>query len=158
MRQYVSGRSKSLTVKELRIATKFLLRELVGDRTQKNIKIHLRFANIKDQLGSCEVLGRTQPYRVFAIEINPFVPRATALKILAHELVHVKQFATGELKEYVYREESIWRNSKGRLSEYVETDSNYSRMPWEKEAYREEKRLYKLYRDYIKANAHLLQK
>jgi len=57
---------------------------------------------------------------------------------LAHEIVHAKQYIRGEVKD----EEEIWRKG-GKIEDW--TGSAYRALPWEREAYRQEKKLLKLY-------------
>ena len=67
--------------------------------------------------------------RMFEIELSEFLGFDELIKTVCHEMVHVKQYARGEMKA-----ESIgavlWRN------EEVASDlANYYEFPWEVEAY-----------------------
>lgn len=67
--------------------------------------------------------------RMFEIELSEFLSFDELIKTVCHEMVHVKQYARGEMKA-----ESIgavlWRN------EEVASDlANYYEFPWEVEAY-----------------------
>jgi hypothetical protein len=63
--------------------------------------------------------------RSFTIEVNRSDDPEEKIKTIAHEMVHVKQYAKGELSE----EMDIWRGSK------VNADSiDYFEQPWEIEA------------------------
>jgi len=55
---------------------------------------------------------------------------------LAHEMVHVKQYARGELKQLVRQPLYRWKK------EYLPLDTPYLEQPWEKEAYALEETLY----------------
>jgi hypothetical protein len=71
--------------------------------------------------------------REFTIEIDKSLNLKTMLLVLAHECVHVKQYATGELDDNL----SVWRGRK------VNSDKvPYWEHPWEIEAYGREKGLY----------------
>lgn len=64
--------------------------------------------------------------RQFVIEVNRALNEKEKLMTFAHELVHVKQFATLELNE----EMNIWKG------EYINSDVvPYHEQPWEIEAY-----------------------
>lgn len=84
------------------------------------------------------------PYNEFEITIylDSSVDEETYLRSLAHELIHVKQYTKGELKEYssasVLKFMGLFYNS---------TRIPYLEQPWEIEAYIKEK---ELYNEYIK--------
>ena len=54
---------------------------------------------------------------------------------LCHEMVHVKQFARKEMVDGVETGVARWK------SKTIPLDTNYWDLPWEKEAYRMEKKL-----------------
>jgi len=56
---------------------------------------------------------------------------------LSHELVHMKQFAKGELYDYTYRPEiTRWKRRKINVEK-----TDYQDLPWEKEAYKLQRNL-----------------
>jgi hypothetical protein len=61
---------------------------------------------------------------------------------LAHEMIHVKQYAKGELKDYLRVNKSKW---KGQIIDPEEVD--YWDQPWEIEAHEKEKGLYYMFID-----------
>jgi len=67
--------------------------------------------------------------RMFEIELSEFLGFDELIKTVCHEMVHVKQYARGEMKA-----ESIgavlWRNE-----EVASDPANYYEFPWEVEAY-----------------------
>jgi hypothetical protein len=84
--------------------------------------IHLRLHNaltIDDAEGLCEAVDN----RNFIVDVCMFT---NWLGILAHEMVHVKQYALNELDEYMTR----WK-SRTNVCEL-----DYYDQPWEKEAFR----------------------
>ena len=93
-------------------------------------------------LGYCEInedhFGSNKKVPVwFTIEIDSAQNFTTFFLILCHELVHVKQYASRELRETYYpRYRKTW---KGKDI----TDKYYSHSPHEHEAYRKEEKLYK---------------
>lgn len=73
------------------------------------------------------------------------------LEILAHEMIHAKQHATGELKQTITNQ-MLWHN------ELINQDNTFlyiiglEQSPWEKEAYSRQKELYKAFIHHIRMN------
>ena len=84
-------------------------------------------------LCSCEDHGRNP--RMFIVEIDNSIPFYDQLLTLAHELVHVKQYATNQLYNYSKKPAYRWRDKVYSEEMY------YSRRPWEREAYRKQLKL-----------------
>ena len=97
----------------------------------------------KDTLygGYCEWMDRRTKPREFLITLDRRLDEETILIMLAHEMVHVKQYAYKQLKHNVRSlEKVIW---KGR---YVnEKKVKYERLPWEREAFSMEDGLFIMY-------------
>ena len=93
----------------------------------RNREITIRFRNVMDEgaWGYCN--GDTHD---IDIDINRTIPFEDQMQTLAHEMVHAKQFLRKEL------DGNLW---KKRNYDNVEYDDQ----PWEKEANKMEKRLYK---------------
>jgi len=67
--------------------------------------------------------------RMFEIELSEFLSFDELIKTVCHEMVHVKQYARGEMKAENI-DTVLWRN------EEVASDlANYYEFPWEVEAY-----------------------
>lgn len=110
--------------------------ELFTPQLSKHIEITVKFVKLIDYyhgnvtVEDYNVLGSP---RCFIIEINRSDDEETKLTSLAHELVHVKQYARNELNE----EMSYWRGN------YVKSDDiPYEDQPWEIEAESKGKELY----------------
>lgn len=116
-----------------RKAVRYYVERLLGDRLE-NLSIVIKFdANLKEDHAYCQWLDANDKPRKFRVVINSQMGRRKTLEILAHEMVHVKQYATGELKDYVYGNHVRW---KGQKMFYDDTDDqNYYDSPWEIEAY-----------------------
>jgi hypothetical protein len=72
------------------------------------------------------------------IGLNPRHKQMNQLLTLAHEMIHAKQYLSGELKNLdINKNLCLW---KGK--EYTETEENYYDLPWEVEAHSREKELY----------------
>jgi hypothetical protein len=94
-------------------------------KTCIQIKFHHKLFVDKDNTsyGLCEAVDN----RNFIIDVALY---GNWLSTLAHELVHVKQFARGELNESLTR----WKNKNHEKTEYWD-------QPWEKEARRLQNKL-----------------
>ena len=79
-------------------------------------------------------------YRVFRVYVDNNLTKYEQKLVLAHEMIHVKQYVKGELKvadkEYVN-----WQRQ-----EYHYDFNHNTRMPWENEAAQEDKTLAKVYK------------
>lgn len=105
----------------------------------KTLSITVRLTKISDGAH-----GYCTPYfhswkadrpRDFELEIEQRSHLRLVLETIAHEMVHVKQYARGELYYSPHREKHRWR---GRWINYR---ISYSQQPWEKEAFKNEKPL-----------------
>jgi hypothetical protein len=86
--------------------------------------------------------------REFEIRLDSNMNIPAILRILAHEMVHVKQFATGEMVEVKASDEYVvWQGKR-----HTETSNNYWDVPWEIEANGKEYGLFERFlesRDYL---------
>ena len=90
----------------------------------QTLDVNIVLKSIKDKentLGYC--LSETN--REFEIEIDKSLPLRTLLTTVAHEMVHVKQFARGELTE-----KQAWMGKT-----YDINKTQYWDLPWEIEAH-----------------------
>lgn len=104
------------------LAVKHFARQLGISRLKTNIIVRIHNRAFVDEIGTdglCEPINE----RTFIIDVALFT---NWLSTLAHEMVHVKQFARGEL-DFAF---AYWKST--RISENME----YWIQPWEKEARR----------------------
>lgn len=87
-----------------------------------------------------EIISSKGKLKLFEVLINPDQNKSELIKTLFHELVHVKQITKGELKFETERS-SFW---KGKLV-HPNRFKIYKNIPWEKEAYDMEEKLYRKY-------------
>lgn len=75
---------------------------------------------------------------VIGMVLDSRLPVRQLVQTIAHEMVHVKQFARGQLRNCVVKDQlvNVWR---GRV--YAAEDLAYHRRPWELEAFRQEREL-----------------
>ena len=82
--------------------------------------------------------------REFEIEIHNRLSPVLYTETLLHELWHVYQHVTGQLKDKYNKR--YWKGID-------HSETNYDDQPWEKEAHRMEKILYKRYTSYLTNNS-----
>ena len=82
--------------------------------------------------------------REFEVEIHNRLSPEAYTETLLHELWHVYQHVTGQLKDKYNKR--YWKGID-------HSETNYDDQPWEKEAHRMEKILYKRYTSYLTNNS-----
>lgn len=95
-------------------------RQLNIHRLKTNITIRFHHQLFVDRENTCAGLCEAEGKRNFVIDVALY---SNWLATLAHEMVHVKQFARGELNESLTR----WKNKDC-------SDTEYWDQPWEVEA------------------------
>ena len=118
-------------------AVNFFSDHLFSPRLSKHIVIELELKkNFKDH-GDCDILeyNSQRKARTFKIRLRKKKSFKSFIKTLAHEMVHVKQFALGEMSEFHDR----WKDGV----DYKDTP--YYDLPWEIEARTMEHVLYDKY-------------
>lgn len=104
-----------------------------------------RKKNLKGQLGYCEAMPITDeiPFQSFFIAIEDKGKKSfePPLSVLAHEMVHVKQYVYDELKEFAGY--SVWKNK--RVDDFPAGSEEYYFAPWEVEAYGMQVGLFELF-------------
>lgn len=130
--------SKSLCKEAIR----FYGEELLGKRLSKNIEILLVFEKLPNIFNAmCNWQDDNHKCRSFVIVVNKNLNKKTSLIALAHEMVHVKQYARGELKDYLRTEKVKWKKRTFMLDKV-----EYWSSPWEKEAYKKDQILYEAFK------------
>lgn len=124
--------------KKYREAIEFFATELFTPQMKRHIELRIR----KRDLGTWHGFVSIEDYNVlnqprsFVIELHKGDDEKEHLKTLAHELVHVRQYARNELND----EMNTWKGRK------VDSDSiPYEEQPWEIEAIKLGNELYELY-------------
>lgn len=129
----VVGKYDRLTKQQTRKLCGLLGRSFVGERIWSNCGVVVQYAEL-DVFGYCSPTDWSSRYpREFEILLNRKSTKKTQIATIIHEMVHLKQYALGELKNYDrggYR----WL---GKKLMYEEKD--YGIMPWEIEASQYEK-------------------
>lgn len=136
----VTGCRNPFIEQELISGTRFYGSELLSSQMRKHIIIEIDVKSAIKDLGNCSISYYNDWYkpREFVIQLKSRRSLKSTLITLAHEMVHVKQFAKGELNPSNDR----WKGKK------IDTDKvEYSDLPWEIEASSLEFVLYALYQE-----------
>lgn len=136
----VLGCKDNALKRQLYKATRFFGSMIMSPQMLPYIDIEIVMRTTISDLGSCEVTYYNDWYkaRQFEIQLRRHRSLKTTLITLAHEMIHVKQFAKGELNVM----QTKWHGNP--------IDSNvilYEDLPWEEEARLLEKFLYDTYID-----------
>ena len=143
MNLYIEGyrtQNKKL-VDDITSAAYFYVYDLVGGRFARHITVDIKLTkDLKKKTGAygfCQIMDDVDKPREFEIEIDASTKHdfRQILTWIAHECIHLKQFVLGEL--YDYEDNTVqWKTKRYKLH------MDYDDMPWEREAYRLETKLY----------------
>lgn len=104
-----------------------------------NLEIHLKLGRVKDADGYCVWEDDNIRPREFTIECRANQKKEDFMTTIMHEMVHVKQYARGEMKErYLGDHRVLWKGKD-------HSDTTYEDQPWEKEAYKMQEVMLKAY-------------
>lgn len=139
MKVSVRGAQSTLFRRHLKWAAEFYASKLMTKRMIESLSITVILKNGLDDGndGICSYEDHEDGIRYFEIEIDSTNSERQILLNLAHEMVHVKQFSLGELKDGLRPATTVWQG--------VEVDDNqvdYWDTPWEIEAHGREKGLF----------------
>jgi hypothetical protein len=156
----IIGKAKHMCKAEIKFATAFFANYVMGERLAKNLDFEICFEDQgKMAEGHCNPIDAEWRPRSFEIGINPRLQRYKMLQCLAHEMVHVKQYARGELSS-----ELITAKWQGKVYKITNSFEDYLNYPWEVEAYGRDRALYLFYQVMLKSekvkfkNGHLYVK
>ncbi len=164
---YISAISKKhpkkITIDECMAVVKFCANEFFSDNLQKKLYIFLDFDSLKDgdiSDGVCGILEENiKGPRIFYIGLQSKIPRLDSINTICHEMVHLKQYAFGELKirgnekspifkwngkVYKFKHEINAKMPTAKKLTKAEVAAYYE-LPWEKEAYKKQTSLVKKY-------------
>lgn len=135
------GKPKNVSKKLCEKAARFYADRLLHSRTKATIDLQITFKKSKKILGDgwCDWEDKSHKPRVFLIALDRSLSQKKMLLALAHEMVHLKQFATGEMKDMAKGNTVKWRG------EIMSRDGLYWDHPWEIEAYGKELGLYMMF-------------
>ncbi len=109
------------------LALDFFADALLTNQLKRHIIVHVRFRKSMDFLGLTDVedYNKSGKPREFLLEICRGQSDKEIIHTLAHEMVHVKQYAYGELNEQA----TYW------CGKFFSSNLNYHEQPWEIEAH-----------------------
>lgn len=144
VRQY--GESSKVTSVLVRHALTFFTERLMSKRLCSNITVRVVFKKgmIKDTglEATCLWDDDNLKPREFTITVDSDLSRRKLLLSLAHEVVHIKQYATGQLRYFLRGPNCKWMGKA-----YDDTGVAYDELPWEVEAWNYENLLYREFLD-----------
>jgi hypothetical protein len=146
----IHGTPKKISSYKIREAACFFSDHLLK-RLSKNVKIVIKLKNNLYRKTKCFGYAiytdedvRPDRHREFEIEMESDMGPVFMIRTLAHELVHVKQYARGELNDSCYGNYQKWQGVM-----YNEQLISYKDLPWEKEALQLERELYHLWKQHV---------
>lgn len=146
----VRKNNAKISADELKYACKWFAEMLMSPKMIKTLDILIANNSDEGLKGSTECYddGCRTP-RTFTIRIDSNLSRKNQLLTLAHEMVHVKQFANGEMKDHRRKPDVVQWNKQSVNCEQTE----YWDLPWEIEAYGREYGLYIRYTTHLRDQA-----
>jgi len=123
---------------------KWLAYHLLDKRMADNLVIFvemLKVLNEKDDLaGTVGYIGKHERLRIFTMEFCDNYADEDLLRCIAHEMIHVKQDCKNEKLSKIVDgiERTYWKKAD-------HTETEYDDQPWEKEAYKLERKLVERY-------------
>jgi len=144
----IDGKPKNLSLGTIEEATRFYGKYLLG-RLYRNIYLTVIFQKFDKDCNDyayCDWVDNNRYAREFEITICDNLSKKETLLALAHEMVHLKQYARGELKDILRPARMVkW---KGEPINPEEAD--YWELPYEIEAYGRERGLYLKYMSFVR--------
>jgi RNAse (barnase) inhibitor barstar len=136
----VKGFGRSIN-KKLEESARFFAQKLMHTRMVENLEIEIKKDRNLDCLGECDCVSNTRNPRVFKIVLKGAGSTKDLLRTLAHEMIHVRQYAKNELGSY--RDVVVTRGTKlktatkwkGEWWTPKRDQDEYFDSPWEIEAY-----------------------
>lgn len=138
MKITIRGKSERISNKDIRYALRFFSSHIF--RRSPKVEVRVYFKEMKHM---AECAPDANP-AIFHITLNANASAFKTRRALAHEIVHVRQFMTGDLFDYERFPDMVkWKGERVVFSE--KDDEKYYLSPWEVEANGYEYGLCKLY-------------
>ena len=116
----------------------FRNRKKVLNKVYISIKIDNEETNNEKAYGLCSWTDQMHNPKRFSIVLNDKVSKKVFRQTLLHELIHVKQYLSNELKD-CYNGNVKW---KKKVYEDTQSYYEYINLPWERQAYYLSEKLY----------------
>ena len=139
------GKPDKIPTKLCKDAAKFYGEQLLG-RLYGKVEVLLEFTDDLEPgiYAQCVWDDKNRNCRKFHIEINPKMGKRNMLLAIAHEMVHVKQYAKGEMIDFINTNNAVKLRWQGEIFD-LKKNPDYWEHPWEIEAFGREKGLYYKY-------------
>jgi hypothetical protein len=133
MQLEIRGKSKKLSHKATEKRVRVFAAQLMSPKMVASLSIRVIFKDLGENTGICWCSDRSARWpKKYFIHINNTISKDDQEAALAHELTHVKQWATGEKVDHVNGKTIRYR---GEIFIPKADDSDYYKRPWEIEAY-----------------------
>lgn len=145
----IVGRSVKTPNYVVKKAANFFGDYLLGSRLSQRVSLTIGFEKFKkgcNDYAYCDWSDDNHRARDFIITIDKTLSKRETLLALAHEMVHLKQYAKGEMKD-LFRPV---RMTRFLGKNYDPDNMDYWELPYEIEAYGREKGLYIKFMSYMK--------
>lgn len=145
-----AGHKKSFQLKK---ATEFYANYLMHKNKTRHLQIDIEVSKKFNNQGSCVNEDDEKPAKYFTVQLRNAKDDNDIFHTLAHEMVHLKQYACGELtKDLMLRSstgdlylKTLWN---GKPYKFKSHEDEYFDSPWEIEAYGREDHLYWKWKEY----------
>jgi hypothetical protein len=141
MKVRVKGKPERVGIDRVKDAAHFYGEQLMSKRLRERLIVTIDFVTLAPPfvLGFCTWDDDNRRPKEFLIELDRTLSVRKTLRTLAHEMVHVKQYARGELFDPISKPGHVkWMGSLIPMHD----DDKYWDLPWEIEAYGREVGLY----------------
>ena len=132
-----SHRQKELATDMAHFAGKRIMSSRMYDSLEVNLHLRDKMQEREGVYGTCIWMDDNYRPKEFEINIDRGMKQRLLLESVAHEMVHVKQWATGQLYDYIDGDTSRYDGKK-----YSKSKMDYYDYPWEIEAYGREAGLF----------------
>lgn len=128
----VRGAKDRQLTKLFKLAANHIADNLLSKKLKKTINVKIQVIDNLGAGGYCDFEEQwPYPPRDFTIELDRTKKIIHMFLALAHEMVHLKQYAKGEVKDKLYRRKYV----KVWMGQVYDDDVSYWDQPWEIEAY-----------------------
>ena len=134
----------------------FTLEQLISKNLKNKLKLYVYFRKKysfdKDTVGYLQTYAQTKtvPIRFAKMYIRTDMSFLNILETIAHELVHLKQYATGQLSKRIWKSDNRVHYRWEKKDIGVQSDIEYKNRPYEIEAFAKQFPLVDKWTNYIK--------
>jgi len=134
----------------------FTLEQLISKNLKNKLKLYVYFRKKysfdKDTVGYLQTYAQTKtvPVRFAKMYIRTDMSFLNIIETITHELVHLKQYATGQLSKRIWKSDNRVHYRWEKKDIGVQSDIEYKNRPYEIEAFKKQFPLVDKWTDYIK--------